>query len=253
MNKWKELQDGGSDTWLWILELSSSTFLAVEVDDLPDEGKEYPRYAGQLVYVDIDWESRYEALRSCGQDEAGEYPAESLVEMMVGHGAKAPLKSLNSRYRGEDSWKPVGAALRAEGNRVARDPGLLEALLSTVVNPIGSSALEYGNGTDIRAIVKRSLVEGRPGIEVVAKMYGIQDPRRPRPIPVDPEKPVYKVRELTAEEHAALREYARLHGRGWKTDLSVAWARASEPGILQSLRNDRGFGPAGLLAYKLEA
>lgn len=57
---------------------------------------------------------------------------------------------------------------------------------------------------------------------------------------------------LTASELAALHAYADLHGRVWKQALRDAWMMASEPGILQQLRNDARFGPRGLNAFKLE-
>lgn len=58
------------------------------------------------------------------------------------------------------------------------------------------------------------------------------------------------MRTLTRDELQALREYAQRHGRTWKASLRLAWIDASEPGILHALRNDRGFGPAGLNAFK---
>jgi hypothetical protein len=56
--------------------------------------------------------------------------------------------------------------------------------------------------------------------------------------------------DLTADEHAALRAYAQLHGRTWKASLREAWMTASEPGILQQLRNTPRFGPRGLNRYR---
>jgi hypothetical protein len=59
------------------------------------------------------------------------------------------------------------------------------------------------------------------------------------------------IRELTAEEISALVAYAKVHGAHWKSALQTAWMNASEPGILQQLRNDAGFGPRGLLAFRV--
>ena len=56
-------------------------------------------------------------------------------------------------------------------------------------------------------------------------------------------------RPLTAEETAVVAKYAREHGRRWKADLREAWANASEPGILQALRNT--LGPNWLVSYRL--
>jgi hypothetical protein len=61
-----------------------------------------------------------------------------------------------------------------------------------------------------------------------------------------------KLRTLTTEEITALRAYADLHGRTWKQQLRDAWMDASEPGILQMLRNDPDFGPSGLNKFKFE-
>jgi hypothetical protein len=56
---------------------------------------------------------------------------------------------------------------------------------------------------------------------------------------------------LTNEEFDALANYAAKHGRYWKAKLRDAWMNASEPGILQHLRNT--WGPAGLAAFKVDA
>ena len=56
---------------------------------------------------------------------------------------------------------------------------------------------------------------------------------------------------LTTDEHAALMAYAAAHGRTWKQQLRDAWMTASEPGLLQQLRNASYFGPRGLNAYTL--
>lgn len=55
---------------------------------------------------------------------------------------------------------------------------------------------------------------------------------------------------LTTEERAALDAYAAMYGRNWKDALRSAWLRASEPGILQALRNSPRFGPRGLVLYR---
>ena len=57
--------------------------------------------------------------------------------------------------------------------------------------------------------------------------------------------------DLTPDEHRALQAYARIHGRTWKASLRQAWLNASEPGILQALRNSSRFGPRGLASYSL--
>lgn len=57
------------------------------------------------------------------------------------------------------------------------------------------------------------------------------------------------IRQLSQGEHAALRAYALVHGRAWKAALRAAWMEASEPGVLQGLRNAAYFGPRGLAAY----
>ena len=47
----------------------------------------------------------------------------------------------------------------------------------------------------------------------------------------------------------ALYEYRARVGADWKTKLLLAWMRASEPGLLQRLRNERG--PRWLASYEL--
>lgn len=61
-----------------------------------------------------------------------------------------------------------------------------------------------------------------------------------------------KHKALDQEELDALKAFAARHGRNWKSVLREAWMNASEPGILQQLRNDRGFGPSGLIAFRFE-
>lgn len=57
-------------------------------------------------------------------------------------------------------------------------------------------------------------------------------------------------RLLSIDELVAMKVFAGRHGKGWKAALRSAWENASEPGILQALRNDEGFGPAGLVAFR---
>jgi hypothetical protein len=58
-------------------------------------------------------------------------------------------------------------------------------------------------------------------------------------------------RQLTEAELTALLDYAAKHGRNWKQDLRWAWMDASEPGILQQLRNAKHFGPQGLINFAI--
>ena len=58
-----------------------------------------------------------------------------------------------------------------------------------------------------------------------------------------------KLRPLTPDEFTALRDFAAARGRYWKRDLHDAWMHASEPGLLQSLRNSHG--PAWLHRFRL--
>lgn len=56
---------------------------------------------------------------------------------------------------------------------------------------------------------------------------------------------------LTADEIIALTSYAAQNGRTWKAALREAWMTASEPGLLQQLRNASYFGPRGLKAFQV--
>lgn len=56
-------------------------------------------------------------------------------------------------------------------------------------------------------------------------------------------------RPLTQEEYTTVAQYAQQHGRTWKASLREAWMTASEPGILQALRNSHG--PAWLNTFRL--
>ena len=58
-----------------------------------------------------------------------------------------------------------------------------------------------------------------------------------------------RFRDLNAKEAAVVAQYAEAHGRTWKENLRHAWMDASEPGILQALRNE--LGPRWLNGYRL--
>ena len=55
---------------------------------------------------------------------------------------------------------------------------------------------------------------------------------------------------LTAEEQAALLDYARRHGRTWKASLRSDWQQARQAGVLQQLRNVGG--PSWLQTVKVD-
>jgi hypothetical protein len=55
---------------------------------------------------------------------------------------------------------------------------------------------------------------------------------------------------LTEEQQRAIREFAAIHGKGWKQTLTEQWWSASASPLLHGLRNSHG--PAWLLDYKLE-
>lgn len=54
---------------------------------------------------------------------------------------------------------------------------------------------------------------------------------------------------LTEEQVAAIRAYAKKHGRFWKQQLNLDWMYARTTGTLQELRNTHG--PSWLVDYKL--
>ncbi len=54
---------------------------------------------------------------------------------------------------------------------------------------------------------------------------------------------------LTPEQTTAIQEYAAVHGRTWKSQLSADWLQGRTTGALQVLRN--AFGPSWLVGYKL--
>jgi len=61
-------------------------------------------------------------------------------------------------------------------------------------------------------------------------------------------------KELTCEQLAALRNYAAVHGRTWKSKLNWAWMTGNygigdASGPLQQIRNT--FGPTWLTRFKM--
>jgi hypothetical protein len=55
--------------------------------------------------------------------------------------------------------------------------------------------------------------------------------------------------QLTAEQLAALRSYAKSHGRTWKAQLNYEWMAGTARGPLQQIRNS--FGPTWLQRFTL--
>jgi len=53
---------------------------------------------------------------------------------------------------------------------------------------------------------------------------------------------------LTPEHLAALRHYAREHGRTWKSQLLHDWETGRSEGLLQQVRN--AFGPTWLVRFR---
>ena len=56
---------------------------------------------------------------------------------------------------------------------------------------------------------------------------------------------------LTAEQLEAIGDYARQHGRTWKSQLNHDWMTGQTSGPLQQIRNQ--FGPSWLIRFKLPA
>lgn len=54
---------------------------------------------------------------------------------------------------------------------------------------------------------------------------------------------------LTADELAALHDFAAAHGRYWKAALRDQWMKASAPPALHRLRNR--LGPSWLMRFRL--
>lgn len=64
-----------------------------------------------------------------------------------------------------------------------------------------------------------------------------------------PRKRAAKPENLSNAELDAIKKFAAIHGDRWKRELSLAWMNASEPGVLQRLRNTHG--PKWLAAFEL--
>jgi hypothetical protein len=61
------------------------------------------------------------------------------------------------------------------------------------------------------------------------------------------------IHTLTSEELTALMTFAAAYGRCWKQELREAWMSGDgrDIGLLRQLRNDPGFGPQGLINFRL--
>lgn len=55
--------------------------------------------------------------------------------------------------------------------------------------------------------------------------------------------------DLTPNQVRALQEFARQHGRRWKSKLRMLWYRGKDEGVLRQIRNE--LGPQGLIKWKL--
>ena len=58
---------------------------------------------------------------------------------------------------------------------------------------------------------------------------------------------------LSAAEQAELQAFAATHGRRWKAELRALWERAAASPVLMQLRNASYFGPAGLVAIRVQS
>ena len=58
------------------------------------------------------------------------------------------------------------------------------------------------------------------------------------------------MKQLTPDQLAAIKDYARSHGRSWKSDLNNDWMHGRTTGELQAIRNS--FGPSWLVRFSLK-
>ena len=175
--RWITLQDGGSDTWLYMRRVGAHAFQFVEVLDMHSATGEThgDRYAGQVDLVDLSQLTPAylrDAQRSCGWDlDEHELTADqrerALAEMCHSYGCKAPLGSCSSNNRGKCERE-----MRSLAHECLDEHELEDRLDNRAVNALGSTAREYMTG-DLYAAMSRGVVEGNHNARIMAKMYGV--------------------------------------------------------------------------------
>lgn len=206
---WLELEDGGSDRWLYVCR-DSLAYIFICIDDwVAAVGKEAEcLFNATVSVVDLFFispETMAGAIQSCGyEDEELDFKLEldrlRMAEMLHSVGSKAPMwdafggkvKDIHDSF---DARHPAFRTLRANARRYAEENlfddekrnGLLDA---TVVNKIGETAREYMQGTEgMWAAMRRIKEAGEaapPEQRLVLKMYqGAGQTLGAGPVPAD--------------------------------------------------------------------
>lgn len=204
MNRWTTIYDGGSAEWLEMRRFGNTgrVFHAVRITDMDDacgrDNEGHPRYAGELLEIDLDTALVADAARSCGwklegnrliNEYDGDIVAEGdsldavLAESLVGYGGYAPLASESG-----NNLRAMMRNLKRESRALDCNTDKREALLSRPVNALGSTAREYALG-DFDSAMARGLAQGDANARVMAQMH--------RPIPQGPLVASVKIQDST--------------------------------------------------------
>lgn len=172
MKKWTELEDGGSDRWLYAREVAPLCWVFLCIDDMVDccgaDAESYFCAAVSVVDVTrVSQETLNSALSCCGAASwLDQVPKESkflaMAQCLHDAGSKAPCWEMSSPPINKErnkNWRwdvpsdssPTFLRLRAAARRFAEEHLLEERrrneLLDTrIVNAVGQTAREFSNG-----------------------------------------------------------------------------------------------------------
>jgi hypothetical protein len=158
--------------------VSEGVYHFIRWDEFPEEEwEEYAKYVVVLCEVNLHevGESQIlDSLSSWGFDSVAEFAEEmppsivfqELAEVLRSYGARTHLQE----ETGNNLSKLMKSA-RAESTRLCEDPVAHEEACTRVVNAIGSTAREYGQG-DISSALHRGFASGNAESILMAKLYG---------------------------------------------------------------------------------
>ena len=189
---WLELEDGGSDRWVYVCR-DSLAYIFIVIDDLPAVcGRDADAlFIANVSVVDLLTASPKtigSALDSCGYDEEIDFTKESdrlqIAYMMMTCGSRAPMwreqgGKVKCIHDKPSEMHPAFRTLRANARKYAEenlffDEKRNDLMNNTVFNAIGQSPAEFANGADglwssLRRIKDND--EASPQQKLILKMY----------------------------------------------------------------------------------
>lgn len=211
-----EIWEDCDGTYRYVRRMADLKYLGISIISLPEycgrSAIDGPYWSGDLVLVDLmalPYGEQIAALRSCYGDTWPDFAdtvavrQDLLVSCCLSHGSYAPLGldsggdvkidsygDMIEQTPDSKGFRGVRKRLREIGDAFARDAGSLERTLDNrIVNSLGQTAREYGQGTEglwskLRDI--RDDGDASDEQKLIFKMYhGCTDTLADVPIPAD--------------------------------------------------------------------